>query len=79
LRQKEKRAEEIANKLNDTNIWKSHSRPINRESLRKLQLKIANLEDNNNVRDLIIDYYDLLSDFITTNKLPIFVHTRKYI
>ena len=77
--QKIARADEIANKLNDNTIWKSHGRPINIEEIKKIGLKIEDYSKENDLRDLIRDYYQLLNDFITSTKLPIFVHTRKFI
>jgi len=77
--QKVARAEEIANKLNDNTIWKSHGRPINVEAIKKIGLKIEDYSGNANLRDLIRGYYQLLNDYVSSNKLPIFVHTRKFI
>jgi hypothetical protein len=77
--QKSARAEEIAKKLNDNTIWKSHGRPINIEEIKKMGLKIEDYSTVNDLRDLIRDYYQLLNDYVNTNKLPIFVHTRKFI
>lgn len=77
--EKEKRAKEIADKLSDSNLWKSHGRPINIEVLEEeLRLKI---EDYSKLmcRSLIRDYYDLLSDYVLKNRLQIFLHTRKFI
>lgn len=79
IEQKIARAEEIANKLNDNTIWKSHGRPINIESVKKLGLKIEDYSNNNVLRDLLRGYYQLLNDYVSSNKLPIFVHTRKFI
>lgn len=77
--QKAARAEEIANKLNDNTIWKSHGRPINIEAIKKIGLKIEDYSEDNTLRDLIRGYYQLLNDYVGSNKLPIFVHTRKFI
>lgn len=77
--QKVKRAEEIADNLSNNTIWKSHGRPINIETLQDLKLKIEDYSDNLEIRQPIKDYYDLLSDYVTTSKSPIFVHTRKFI
>jgi len=78
--EKVKRAEEIADKLSNNNIWKSHGRPINIETLEKeLKLKIEDYSKNMERRNLIRSYYDLLSDYVIRNKNSIFVHTRKFI
>lgn len=78
--EKEQRAREIADKLSDSNIWKSHGRPINIEVLESdvLRLKIDDYS-NEPYRQLIRDYYDLLSDYIVKNKLSLYIHTRKFI
>ncbi|MEO8174471.1 MAG: serine dehydrogenasease [Sediminibacterium sp.] len=73
------KAEEIANSLNDSGKWKSHGRPIHIDDLVKIGLKIEDYSKNNTLRNLIREYYQLLNDFINQNKLPIFVHTRKFI
>jgi hypothetical protein len=77
--QKQQRAEEIANKLNDNTHWKSHSRPINIETLRRLGLKIEDYSNDPILRALVRDYYDLLADYFEINNFTIFVHTRKFI
>lgn len=77
--QKEAKATEIANKLNDHNRWKSHGRPINCETLKEMGLKIEDFSATEPLRGLIREYYELLSDFVTNNDLPIFMHTRKII
>ncbi|WP_312751293.1 SDH family Clp fold serine proteinase [Epilithonimonas hominis] len=77
--QKEKRAEEIADKLSDSNLWKSHSRPIDINDLSNdLKLKIEDYSKSE-YRELIRNYYDLFSDYVNKNKLQIFIHTRKFI
>jgi hypothetical protein len=78
--EKNLRAEEIADKLGDNKIWKSHSRPINIETLEKeMKLKIEDYSHQKTIRELIRSYYSLLSDYLTKNKTTIFVHTRKFI
>lgn len=77
--EKQARAEEIAGQLSDNSVWKSHGRPINVERLRELRLKVEDFSNDGDLKMLIRDYYDLLSDFVKGNSLPVFVHTRKYI
>lgn len=78
--QKQKRAEDIADKLSDNKIWKSHGRPLNMEILREeLQLKIEDSGQNSEKQTSIRDYYNLLSDYIKKSGLPIFIHTREFI
>ena len=78
--EKEERAKDIADKLGDNKIWKSHGRPINIDILEnELKLKIEDYSNKNDIKDLIHQYYSLLSDYVTRNKFPIFVQTRKFI
>ncbi|HEX7846287.1 MAG TPA: serine dehydrogenasease [Chitinophagaceae bacterium] len=79
LTQKEEKATEIANKLNDHSKWKSHGRPINCETLKEMGLKIEDFSSIESLRGLIRGYYELLSDYVKANNLPIFVNTRKFI
>lgn len=75
--EKEQRAEEVAALLNDNNEWKSHGRPINIETLeKKIRLKIKDYSKNDDLRDLIRDYYDLLSHYVKKNEMSIFVQTK---
>ncbi|TVR77812.1 MAG: serine dehydrogenasease [Chitinophagaceae bacterium] len=80
LEEKEQRAREIADKLSDSNLWKSHGRPINIEILESdiFRLKIDDYS-NEDYRPLIRNYYDLFSDYVIKNRLQIFIHTRKFI
>jgi hypothetical protein len=77
--QKVTRAEEIANMLNKNAEWNSHGRPINIEKLMEIGLKIDDYSGVTPLRLMIREYYDLLSDYISANKIPIFVHTRNFI
>tara|TARA_R110002049_G_scaffold101964_3_gene247255 strand:+ start:17813 stop:18688 length:876 start_codon:yes stop_codon:yes gene_type:complete len=78
--EKETRAGEIADMLSDNNLWKSHGRPINIEILEKdLRLKIIDYSGNDDFRDLVREYYDLLSDYVVSSNLPIFVQTKLFI
>ncbi len=80
--EKEIRAGEIADVLSDSNTWKSHGRPINIETLEnepKLRLKIEDYSKNKTMRAEIRNYYDLLSDYVQRNSIPILIQTRKFI
>ena len=79
LDEKQARAEEIAGQLSDNSVWKSHSRPINIERLGELRLKVEDFSGDVTLRGLIRDYHDLMSDYVTSNGLPLFVNTRKFI
>lgn len=77
--QKIMRAKDIADKLSNNNMWKSHGRPINIETLKDLGLEIDDYSDNEIRRNLIRSYYELLSDFVVKRGYRNFVHTRKFI
>lgn len=73
------RAKEIADKLGDNKIWKSHARPINIEALEELKLKIEDYSDNVDLRKKIRGYYSLLRNFMNSFNVKMFIHTRKFI
>jgi hypothetical protein len=78
--EKEERAIDIATKLSDNNIWKTHGRPININTLVKdLRLKIEDYSDKRNEQELIRNYYLLLTDYIGKIRLKFFLHTRSFI
>lgn len=65
LKMKERRASEIADKLNDTELWNSHSRPIGMQVLREVvKLKIDDFGTNPTLRDAIREYHRLLRDYM---------------
>lgn len=73
------RAKEIGSHLSNNNKWKSHGRPINIEALKELRLEIDDYSDLEERRELIRDYYELVSDYVNTKGFRNFVHTRKFI
>lgn len=77
--QKIDRAEEIAGHLSNNREWKSHSRPINIESLKELKLKIEDYSSDTELRPLIRDYYETMSEFVKLKQYPIFIHNRKFL
>lgn len=78
-KEKEKRAEEIAAALGDNKRWKSHGRPINIEELEELKLKIEDFSDNDELRNVICNYYKLLQNYTKTYNFNLFIHTRKFV
>jgi hypothetical protein len=79
-KEKIKRAAEIAGKLSNSNIWKSHGRPINIETLEKeLKLKIEDFGKDEKLNSLIRDYNSLIIDFIIQKRFELFTHTRRFI
>lgn len=79
LKEKEKRVEEIAAALGDNKKWKSHGRPINIEELEELKLKIEDFSDNDELRNVIRNYYKLLQNYTKTYNFNLFIHTRKFV
>lgn len=79
-KEKEARAEEIAEELSNNNKWKSHGRPIGIDILRnELKLKISDFCEDDELNQIIYDYYDSLSEYINTHKFTVFIQTRLYI
>lgn len=77
--QKEQRANEIARKLSDNNIWKSHGRAINMEELREMNLKIMDYGENRELSQKIDDYYSVMKDYVAKYNIPVFVHSRRFL
>lgn len=75
---KRNRAEEIAEKLSNNGIWKSHGRPINIDSLREMKLVIEDYSNDLDLSELIRSYYQLLTDYLGKNKYRVFFHTRRF-
>jgi hypothetical protein len=74
---RKKRAKEIAEKLNDINLWNSHGIGIGMELLRKeLNLKIDDFGNMNNLNTIVRSYHRLLSDFMIKMGDQRAVHTR---
>jgi hypothetical protein len=73
---KEKRAKEIAGKLNDTSKWNSHARPLTMEVLRRdINLKIDDFGANDNLNKVVKCYYRLLRDYIAKRASIWAIHT----
>lgn len=79
LEEKKQRANEIANKLSNNNIWKSHGRAINLEELREMNLKIIDYGENKELGCKIDDYYSIMKDYVVKYNLRVFVHTRRFL
>lgn len=75
---KENRAKEIADKLSDNNIWKSHGRPIHKERLEELRLKISDLSSLD-CYSQIKELYHLLREYIQIGSLKVCIQTRQKI
>ena len=73
---KANRAKEIADKLSDNNIWRSHGRPIHKEKLEDLGLVIndlSKLECYSSIREL----YHLLREYIQMSSSQVWIQTRQ--
>lgn len=77
--EKKMRAEEIAAKLGDNNLWKSHARPINIDDLEEMKLKINDYSNNTPLRNIIREYYDMVREFTIKYNINLFIHTRKFL
>ncbi len=77
-KEKEKRAEEIAQALNDQERWGTHGRGINRDVLAELKLKIDDLEADPTLSNLIKEYFWFFRDFAFKTEVISLVHNRYY-
>jgi len=78
---KVRRAKEINDKLNDTELWSSHSRPISMEVLRKdVNLKIEDFGDKAKpaLNRAIRSYHQLLRDYMGKTRKLWAIHTFGY-
>lgn len=72
------RAKEIAEKLNDTQRWHSHSRGIPMAVLRRdLKLLIDDLADDASLGPAVHGYYHLLKDYCFKRGYRVVLHTRE--
>ena len=77
--EKQKRAEDIADKLGDNKKWHSHGRMININTLKTvLKLEIEDYSTNMKLRSLIRNYNDLLTEFIARNGFKVFMHNKNH-
>lgn len=79
---KERRAEEIALALSDHELWASHARMIDRDTLTdpdgKIHLKIKEIEEDQDLTSALDAYTRLIKDYMLREQLNLFVHTRDY-
>lgn len=76
-RMKKERAQEIAKKLSDNNLWKSHGRPINIDRLvNELNLKITDYSTMN-IKEHVKNMYAILFDYTKKQDCKIWLQTRK--
>lgn len=80
IQEKESKALEIANKLSDNKLWKSHGRPIGIQVLKEeLKLDIIDFGTDTNLNEIIWEYYDGLTEYIRSHNFNIFFQTRLFI
>lgn len=82
VKEKKKRAEEIAAVLSNNERWHSHGRMISRDTLTSrsegIRLQIEKIEDYPDISSALEEYVGLLNDYIQREKHISFVHTREY-
>ncbi len=79
LAEKEERAEDIANKLSNNSIWHSHGRSIGIATLTEfLRLRIEDYSGNDELRELVRNYNDLICEYIIRLGGKAFVHSRVF-
>ncbi len=76
--EKENRAKEIAQALNDQERWGTHGRGINRDVLGELKLKIDDLEADPTLSNLIKEYFWFFRDFAFKAEAISLIHNRYY-
>lgn len=81
LEMKRKRAQEIATKLNDTKMWRSHGRGLSIQVVRRiLNLVVEDFGTDSNLSELntrVRAYYRLLQDYMMRRGQVFAIHTRK--
>lgn len=76
---KEDRAKQIATDLNNAERWHSHGRGIDKRTLiEELNLKIEDYTQIPELGPTVREYFELLRDYMSREKMISFVHTRGY-
>ncbi len=77
LEEKQQRAEEIAAQLANNKHWHSHGRMIGIKTLTGfLRLEIEDYSLNPTLRELIRNYNDLLTEYISEKNFRVFLHSK---
>jgi len=74
IEEKQARAEEIAMKLSDHKLWRSHGRALDLDKLRKLRLEIDDFSEDEHLRVAVRSYNDPLSMYVDRMGIPFFMH-----
>lgn len=77
--EKRKKAQEIAEELNNYRRWKSHGRPLNIDTLKKIGVKIEDFGQNIKAKRTIRRYYEVMTDYARKNGFNAFFHSRRFI
>lgn len=73
--ERKSRAEEIAKKLMNNNLWHSHGRMIGIETVvNELKLEVEDYTNESDLRFNIRSYGNILDEFISQQNLPVFIH-----
>jgi hypothetical protein len=76
---KKQRAAEVAKTLSQNDLWHSHGRGINMQTLVNIiKLRIEDYSKMGQLGKTIREYYELMRDYIQRQQYPSFVHTREY-
>lgn len=76
MQEKEKRAEDIAEKLSNNKEWHSHGRMIGMKTLRdKLCLIIDDLSLDRKLHSAVRNYSDTLTDYLSRNRIQFFLYS----
>lgn len=74
-KEKKQRAEDIAKQLSDNKLWHAHGRYIGIDTIRDLlRLEIEDYTQQDKLRRAILDYNNLLTEFVVKNNRRIFFH-----
>lgn len=74
--EKIERAKDIAEKLSDNSLWHSHGRYIGIKTLQNiLKLEIDDYSDNQTLRTPLLEYSNLLTEFVAKNNRRVYFHT----
>ncbi len=77
--EKEARADEIARLLGDNKTWHSHGRMIGMATLSSvLRLKIEDYSNDATLREIVREYNDLLTEYLSRTNAKFFFHSKHY-
>lgn len=77
--EKREKAQEIAEELNNYRRWKSHGRPLNIDTLKKIGLKIEDFGQDIKAKRTVRRYYEIMIDYARKNGFDAFFHSRRFL